>query len=132
MGTFPNEGEFLQVSVENDGRVSRVVSRYEDEDKEKRTFIDQFFKSAKLAGNRLTFTAKTVQGRESNAAKATIPETTPMAFCRGRLTQNSTDADKKATSGNHEVEFEMFPPGCIDRSAVMGWFFRRNRGEGFR
>jgi hypothetical protein len=115
MYTFLKEGEFLQVSVGDDDRVSGFVSRYEDEDQEKGTFVDQFFKSAKLDGNRLTFTTKTVQGvwfdfrGTVERGEGKNPGDEAYYVLRGTLTRNSTDAGEKATSSNHEVEFQMFP-----------------------
>jgi hypothetical protein len=115
MYTFLKEGEFLQISVEGEDRVSGFVSRYEDEDSEKGTFVDQFFKSAKLDGNRLTFTTRTVHGMwfdfkgtvERGAGKN--PGDEAYFVLKGTLTENSSDADNKVTSQNREVQFKMFP-----------------------
>jgi hypothetical protein len=115
MYTFLKEGEFVQVSVEDDDRVSGFVSRYEDEENEKGTFVDQFFKSAKLDGNRLTFTTKTVHGMWFGFSGAVErgegknPGDEGYYVLKGTLTENSIDADKKATSRDHEIEFKMFP-----------------------
>jgi hypothetical protein len=115
MYTFLKEGEFLQLSIEDEDRVSGFVSRYEDEDNEKGTFVDQFFKSATLNGNRLAFTTKTVQGvwfdfngtAERGAGKN--PGDEAYYVLKGTLTESSTDAGKKTTSRNRDVEFRMFP-----------------------
>jgi hypothetical protein len=115
MYTFLKEGEFLQVSVEDDDRVSGFVSRYADEDKEKGTFVDQFFKSAKLDGNRLTFTTKTVHGvcfdfsGTVERGEGRNPGDEACYVLQGTLTQSCSDADDKATARSHEVEFKMFP-----------------------
>jgi hypothetical protein len=115
MYTFLKEGEFLQLSIEDEDRVSGFVSRYEDEENEKGTFVDQFFKSAKLDGNRLTFTTQTVNGMWFDFSGAVErgqgknPGDEGYYVLKGTLTENSLDADKKATSRNHEVEFKMFP-----------------------
>jgi len=115
MYTFLKEGEFVQVSVDSDDRVSGFISRYEDEDSEKGAFVDQFFKGAKLEGNRLTFSTKTVHGVWFDF-KGTVergegknPGDEAYYILKGTLTENATDAEKKVTSRNREVEFKMFP-----------------------
>lgn len=115
MYTFLKEGEFLQVSVEDDDRVSGFVSRYEDEKSEKGTFLDQFFKTAKLNGNKLTFTTKTVHGISFDfngtfeRGEGKNPGDEAYYVLKGTLTENSADAENKITSSNRQVEFRMFP-----------------------
>ncbi len=58
MYSFLSDGEFVQLSVEEAGRVTGFVSRYGD----KGEFVDQYFKSGKLEGSKLEFTTQTVQG----------------------------------------------------------------------
>src|ERR1700683_5414638 len=55
MYTFLQEGEFVQVTVEDAGRVTGFVSRYENTDGDHSAFLDQFFKAGKLDGNKLNF-----------------------------------------------------------------------------
>src|SRR5215831_2042701 len=62
MYSFLKEGEFVQVSVEEAGRVTGFVSRFGDLDSDKGAFLDQFFKTGKLEGNALTFTTNAVHG----------------------------------------------------------------------
>src|SRR5947209_15007418 len=62
MYSFLREGEFVQVTVEDAGRVTGFVSRYGDLDSDKGAFLDQFFKTGKLDGNALTFTTEPVHG----------------------------------------------------------------------
>src|SRR5215469_10057768 len=62
MYTFLREGEFVQVTVEDQGHVTGFVSRYGDLDSDKGAFLDHFFKEGKLDGNKLTFTTETVHG----------------------------------------------------------------------
>jgi hypothetical protein len=115
MYTFLKEGEFLQVSVEADERVSGFISRYEDEDSDKGTFVDQFFKSAKLDGNKLTFTTKTVHGvwfdfnGTVERGEGKNPGDEAYYVLKGTLTESSLDAENKVTSRNREAEFKMFP-----------------------
>ncbi len=60
MYTFLQEGEFVQLSIENDGSATGFISRYGDAESDKGAFLDQFFKVAKLDGNQLAFSTKTV------------------------------------------------------------------------
>jgi len=60
MYAFLKEGEFVQVTVENEGRVTGFVSRYGDGESDKGAFLDLFFNSGKLEGSKLSFTTETV------------------------------------------------------------------------
>ena len=62
MYSFRKDGEFLQLTVEDGGAVTGFVSRYGDGDSDKGAFLDQFFKTGKLAGGKLTFTTEIVHG----------------------------------------------------------------------
>src|ERR1700681_950612 len=62
MYSFLKEGEFVQVTVEEAGHVSGFVSRFGDGESDKGAFLDQFFKSGKLEGNKLNFTTEIVHG----------------------------------------------------------------------
>lgn len=115
MYTFLKEGEFLQVSVEDNDLVSGFVSRYENEDSDKGTFLDQFFKTAKLDGNQLTFTTKTVHGvwfefhGTFERGEGKNPGDEAYYVLKGTLTENSSDLENKVTSRNRDMEFKMFP-----------------------
>ncbi len=118
MYSFLKEGEFVQVSVEDGDRVSGFISRYEDEDHEQGTFIDQFFRAAKLEGNKLTFTTKTVHGvwfdfnGTFERGEGKSPGDEAYYLLKGILTENSSNADKKVTSQKREIEFKAFPKGA--------------------
>jgi hypothetical protein len=115
MYTFLKEGEFLQVSVEGDDRISGFVSRYEDEASDKGTFIDQFFKTANLDGNKLTFTTKAVHGvwfefgGTFERGEGKNPGDEAYYVLKGTLIENSSDVENKVTSQKRDVEFKMFP-----------------------
>jgi len=115
MYSFLKEGEFVQVSVEEGDRVSGFISRYEDEDGQQGAFIDQFFKTAKLDGNKLTFTTKTVHGVSFDfngtveRGEGKNPGDEAYYVLKGTLTENSSDAENKVTSQKREVEFKAFP-----------------------
>ncbi len=45
MYSFLRDGEFVQVTVEDQGRVTGFVSRYGDSESDRGVFLDHFFKS---------------------------------------------------------------------------------------
>ena len=115
MYTFLKEGEFVQVTVEDTGHVTGFVSRYGDGESDKGAFLDQFFKSGKLEGNKLSFTTDIVHGVAFDF-KGTVergegknPGDEAYFVLKGTLTQNVSDVNKKVTSHAREVEFKMFP-----------------------
>jgi len=115
MYSFRKEGEFVQVTVEEGAHVTGFVSRYGDGESDKGEFLDQFFKSAKLDGNKLTFTTQTVHGTwfvfdgtvERGSGK--MPGDEDYYVLKGKLTENATDADKHTTSQSREVSLKRFP-----------------------
>ena len=62
MYSFQRDGEFVQLTVEDEGHVTGFVSRYGDTESDRGAFLDQFFKQGKLEGTNLTFTTDTVHG----------------------------------------------------------------------
>ena len=115
MYAFLREGEFVQVTIENEGRVTGFVSRYGDGESDKGAFLDLFFNSGKLEGSSLRFTTQTVHG-VSFEFKGTVergegknPGDEAYYVLKGTLTENSSDANKKISSRSREVTFKMFP-----------------------
>jgi hypothetical protein len=115
MYAFLKEGEFVQITVEDDGRVTGFISRYGDADSDKGTFLDQYFKTGKLDGNQLNFSTQIVHG-VSFDFKGTIergegknPGDEAYFVLKGSLTENSSDANKKVTSHSQDVALKMFP-----------------------
>jgi len=115
MYAFLKEGEFVQVTVEDTGHVTGFVSRFADQDNDQGEFLDQFFKSAKLEENKLSFTTEIVRGVafdfkgtiERGEGKNSGDEA--YFVLKGTLTENASDANKKVTSHSQEVAFKMFP-----------------------
>src|SRR5437899_10498632 len=62
MYSFLQDGEFVQVTVEDQGRVTGFVSRYGDLGSGGGAFLDHFFKQGTLDSNKLTSTPETVPG----------------------------------------------------------------------
>jgi hypothetical protein len=115
MYSFLKEGEFVQLTVEDEGRVTGFVSRYGEGESDKGAFLDQFFRSGKLDDARLTFVTETVHGVWFDF-KGTVergdgknPGDEAYYVLKGTLTQNATDADKKVSSHARDVVFKMFP-----------------------
>lgn len=115
MYTFLKEGEFVQVTVEDAGHVTGFISRFGDGESDKGAFLDQFFKSGKLQGNKLSFTTEIVHGVgfdykgtvERGAGKN--PGDEAYFVLKGTLTENASDVNKKVASHSREVVFKMFP-----------------------
>jgi hypothetical protein len=115
MYAFLKEGEFVQLTVEDDGRVTGFISRFGEGDSDKGTFLDQYFKSGKLDGNQLNFSTQVVHA-VSFDFKGTIergdgktPQDEAYFVMKGSLTENSSDANKKTTSRSQDVALKMFP-----------------------
>ena len=115
MYSFLKEGEFVQVTVEEAGRVTGFVSRYGDLESDKGSFLDQFFKTGKLDGNTLAFTTEVVHGTafdfkgtiERGEGKKTGDEA--YYVLKGTLTERVTDVNQKQSSKTREVSFKAFP-----------------------
>ncbi len=115
MYNFLRDGEFVQVTVEDAGKVTGFVSRFGDLDSDRGEFLDQFFKTGKLDGNKLTFTTETVHGvwfefaGTIDRGSGKNPGDEAYYVLNGKLTQYSTDANKKVTSKSRDVAFKEFP-----------------------
>lgn len=115
MYSFLKDGEFLQVTVEDNGSVTGYISRYGDGESDKGAFLDQFFKNGKLEGNKLSFTTEIVHGVAYDfrgtfeRGEGKNPGDEAYYVLKGTLTQNVSDADKKVTAHPREVAFRLFP-----------------------
>lgn len=115
MYSFLKEGEFVQVTVEDEGRVTGFVSRYGERDSDKGAFLDQFFKTGKLDGTALTFTTEIVHGT-AYEFKGTIGRGEGKKSgdegyyqIKGTLIERVTDVNQKISSRSSEVTFKAFP-----------------------
>ena len=88
---------------------------YGDGESDKGAFLDQFFKTGKLEGSKLSFTTEIVHGVafdfkgsiERGEGKSRGDDA--YYVLKGTLTENTSDANKKVTSRSREVVFKMFP-----------------------
>ena len=115
MYTFLQEGEFVQITVEDEGRVTGFISRYGNSESDRGAFLDQFFKQGKLDGTKLTFTTDTVHGiwydftGTVDRGPGKTPADEAYYIVKGTLKEYRTDANKKVTSTSQEVQFKSFP-----------------------
>jgi hypothetical protein len=115
MYAFLQDGEFVQVTVEDEGRVTGFVSRYGELESDRGVFLDQFFEAGKLDGKKLSFTTATVHGVgfdfkgtvERGEGKNVGDEA--YYVLKGTLTQYNSDVNKKTISKSREVAFKSFP-----------------------
>jgi hypothetical protein len=115
MYSFLQEGEFIQLTVEDEGQISGFISRYGDPEAKSGAFVDQFIKQGKLAGKKLIFSTETVKG-VSFDFKGTI-ERGPgknsgeegYYVLKGVLTRHEVGADNKSTTKSQDVAFKSFP-----------------------
>lgn len=105
----------MQVTVEDQGKVTGFVSRFGDLDSDKGAFLDQFFKEGKLDGTKLTFSTQTVHGVwfafqgiiDRGEGKNRGDEA--YYVLKGTLTENAIDKNKNPSSRSREVAFKSFP-----------------------
>ena len=115
MYSFLQDGEFVQLTVEDKGRVTGFISRPGDRESDRGEFLDLFFKEGKLEGTALSFTTQTVHGVWYDF-KGTVergpgknPGDEAYYLLKGTLIQNTTDANKKTTAKSRDVAFKSFP-----------------------
>ena len=115
MYSFLQEGEFVQLTVEDNGLVTGLVSRYGDASSDHTAFVEHFFKQGKLAGNDLSFTTKIAQGMSYEfkgaieRGEGQTAQDEAYYVLKGTLTANKIGRDKKTTSESQQVEFKSFP-----------------------
>jgi hypothetical protein len=113
--SFLKDGEFVQLTVEDDGRITGFISRFGDGASDKDAFLDQFFKTGKLEGNKLSFTTQAVHGVDYDfkgsveRGEGKQPGDEAYFVLKGTLTENTTDANKKVTTHSQDVIFRAFP-----------------------
>ena len=116
MYSFLREGEFIQITIEEKGNVSGFISRFGDTEKDKNTFLEQFFETGKLNGDHLTFTTKPVHARwftfegTIGRGEAKTDEEAGYYVIHGTLRRFETSAGNKTTEEEtRTVEFKSFP-----------------------
>ena len=114
MYMFLRDGEFVQITVEDEGRVTGFISRYGDDESDRGVFLNQFFKEGKLEGTQLSFVTQVVHGVwfEFKGQVARGPGKTPQDeayyLLEGTLVESRWQ-EKKVSSTSHQVIFKSFP-----------------------
>ena len=115
MYNFLRDGEFVQITVEDQGNVTGFISRFGESESDRGAFLDHFFKEGKLDANKLTFTTKSVhsvwfefrgtvdRGEGKNSGDEAY------YVLKGTLIENATDENKKTTSRSRDVALKSFP-----------------------
>lgn len=116
MYTFLQEGEFVQINIEDGLQVTGFVSRYGDTDSDKGEFLDHMFSGGELKGNHLRFKTKTVHGISYEftgtveRGDGKTPSDEGYRVLRGKLTEYTEEnGGKKTTTKSREVTFKSFP-----------------------
>jgi hypothetical protein len=115
MYSFLKDGEFVQITVEDDGKVTGYLSRYGEADSEKQAFIEQYFRGGKLDGDKLAFTTEAVQAEwfdfkgSVERGEGKNPADEAYYILKGTLTENTSDGAKKVSADSQEVVFKRFP-----------------------
>jgi len=120
--SFLSEGEFVQLTVEDQGHVIGFISRYANPDPDA-GFVEQFFESGQLDGTQLTFITKIVHGAsfefrgkiERGEGKSRDDEA--YYLLKGTLVEKITDEAKKTSSHSQEVALKSFPQNLAPPSA---------------
>jgi len=115
MYSFLKEGEFVQINMEDAGKVTGFVSRYGELESDRGAFLDHFIKQGSLGSGRLAFTTEEVHGiwfefsgtAERGEGKTANDE--GYYVLKGTLTEHATDAHGKPTARSRAVVFKSFP-----------------------
>lgn len=115
MYSFLKDGEFVQITVEDGGRVTGFISRYGEGESDKGAFLDQFFKTGKLEGTHLSFTTDLVHGvafefkGSVQRGEGKTAQDEGYYVLKGTLTQSTSDINNKVTARAREVSLKSFP-----------------------
>lgn len=113
--SFLKDAEYVQINLEDDGRVTGFVSRFGELESDMGAFLDHFFEKASLSGNKFSFTTKKTHGvwfefaGTAERGLAKTPAEEGYYVLKGRLTQYTTDAAGKPQGRFREVVFKSLP-----------------------
>ncbi len=115
MYSFTREGEFVQITMEEQGKLTGFISRYGDLDSDRGAFLDQFFKTGTTDGTKLDFTTEEVHGvwfefhGTIGRGNGKTPDDEGYYVIRGKLSRYAKDAEKKPSAESREIEMKSFP-----------------------
>ena len=115
MYSFLQEGEFVQINLEDGSKVTGFISRYGTSESDKGAFLDQMFTEGDLKANQIHFKTRSVHGvtyefsgtAELGQGKKAGEE--GYRVLRGKLTEFTEDENKKVTARSREVTMKSFP-----------------------
>jgi hypothetical protein len=115
MYTFLRDGEFVQITVEDQGKLSGFISRYGNLESDRGAFLDQFIKQGSIDRQNLKFATDTVhgvwfefQGTAGRGPGKTVNDEGYYVL-KGTLTQHSSDSNHKDEAKSRDVVFKSFP-----------------------
>jgi hypothetical protein len=120
MYSFLQEGEFVQINLEEGNRLTGFISRYSDS--EKAIFLDHFFEKAEIHDRDIRFSTRKVHGIwfEFKGTVSRGPGKTRNAeayyVIKGTLTQYTSDARQVVSAKEREVTFRSFPQDVEDEA----------------
>jgi hypothetical protein len=117
MYTVLADGEYVQLNIENGGKVTGYVSRYGSLESDKGAFLDHFIKTGSLSDKRIDWKTDPVHGvwyefkGTIGRGNGKTPDDEGYYAMRGTLVEHSTDAAKKESARQREVVLKSFPQG---------------------
>jgi hypothetical protein len=118
--SFLQDGELLQLNIEDEGKVTGFIQRYGDTETDHGLFLDHFFKDGKLEGKNLSFSTKTVHwvwyDFKGTIERGDGKKAGDEAYyvLKGTLIQSNIDTQQKTTTKTREVVFKAFPQDLSD------------------
>lgn len=115
MYSFLRDGEFVQITVGDKGKLEGFISRYGELDSDRGAFLDQFIKQGVLNGQDLSFATETVHGvwfefkGTVRRGEGKTANDEGYYVLKGNLTQHVTDANHQDNAKSREVVFKSFP-----------------------
>ena len=123
MYSFLRDGEFVQITAGEKGKLDGFISRYGELDSDRGAFLDQFIKQGTLNGQKLTFRTEIVhgvwfefKGMVGRGQGKTVNDEGYYVL-KGTLTQHTADANHSDSAKSREVVFKSFPQDVSAPSA---------------
>lgn len=116
MYSFLQDGEFIQISVEEGNRVTGFISCFGDADKT--SFIDYFFDKAELHDHDIRFSTRKMQGKwfelqgKISRGEGKTRDDEGYYVIKGTLTQHTSDG--KPAAKESQVTLRSFPQDIED------------------
>ena len=127
MYSFLQDGEFIQISVDDGNRVTGFISCFGDADKT--AFVDYFFDKAELHEHDIRFSTKKIRGTwfefqgTISRGEGKTRDAEAYFVIKGTLTQHT--ADGKPAAKESEVTLRSFPQDIEDEPADKAGDARR-------